>query len=280
VIQLRWPGIFAVLIAGGVSFAWQWRAVAAADAVLKVKLEGIKKSNPENFLDCRIFFEKTPVSILVLGQSNAGNHGSKNIPAEAVVTLTTDGNCQLSKDPLPGGTGTGGSIWSKLTPALQAKGFKRPVIFSILAVDGTSMSDWTRRSSPLRIELELKINKMVELGLKPDYIVWQQGESDAKLQTPENIYVDGLMKLDSMMAGHNIAAPILVAKSTVCRSAPGTTIHSAIARAIGDNPRFLPGPNTDSLVEAQNRHDGCHFSEIGLDAAATLWAQALLKVLH
>jgi hypothetical protein len=74
------------------------------------------------------------------------------------------------------------------------------------------------------------------------------------------------------------SAPVLLARSTVCRSAPNAAIREAAMDAVWTDKRFRLGPDTDALIGVANRQDGCHLSGAGLDEAAALWAQAILAV--
>lgn len=40
-------------------------------------------------------------------------------------------------------------------------------------------------------------------------------------------------------------------------------------------PGVHPGPDLDALFDTRHRHDGGHFSDTGLDAAALAWWEAI-----
>jgi len=224
-----------------------------------------------------------PLVLLVLGQSNAGNHGLDN-PAEARLgapkakVFVGDG-CQVTADPLPGGTGGHGSIWSRLPSYLQRLGLDRPVVVALLAVDATSIKDWSGASGPLVARMDNLIGQLKLAQLHPDLVLWQQGEADALAGTPEAAYAEGLDRLRAHLRAAGVLAPILAARSTMCQGSKGAAVRSAISQVVALHADVRLGPDTDTL-QGLHRHRDCHFSSLGLDAAARMWAQAIGQQTH
>ena len=96
---------------------------------------------------------------------------------------------------------------------------------------------------------------------------------------PAADYAAGLQALADQLHAAGTDAPILVAQGTVCRSPPAQALHQARQHALQRDARLRPGPDTDSLLSPPLRHDGCHLSSAGLDAAATLWARQIMLAL-
>lgn len=222
-----------------------------------------------------------PLLLLVLGQSNAGNHGGQTQPVgvhrAASVTVSDGKNCFRVADPLPGGTGRAQSIWSRLEPALRVLGVQREVVVVLLAVDSTTIDDWTRSDSPLSRRLDAVLQAAAALPV--DFVLWQQGESDARAGTSTRDYADAWLGLVRRMRGAGVKAPVLAALSTHCRSGAGQAVRLALREGAAQGHRVSLGPDTDLLTGAL-REDDCHFTAAGLDAAASLWAQALAKQLR
>lgn len=239
---------------------------------LRAKLDQLVQIGNQPVLACDGIAAQRPIVILALGQSNAANFGPPAPSDGPPITLIADGKCILTVDPLPGSSGEGGSIWYRLAHRLSALGLQRPVVVSALGVDATSMDDWTATQSPLRERLVLQLKSMQSAGLAPELILWQQGEADARAATTEQVYSAGLDKLALILDQAGSPAPIFLARSTVCRSGPSTAVRAAIEAKAQSNGRFRLGPDTDTLVGADLRRDGCHFSGHGLDRAAQLWA--------
>jgi len=226
-------------------------------------------------ISCAELAKNRPLVLLALGQSNAGNHGSGSIPAGGPINLIADGKCVRSSDPLPGATGRGNSIWSRLPGLLVERMGNRQIVLSVLAVDATSIADWTDPQGPLNSLLAERIASMRHLGLPPSLILWQQGEADARDGTTESDYMAGLMKLGAIVDEAGACVPIILARSTACKSVQGTNIRNAMAKIASKGSRFRLGPDTDTL-SGDNYRTGCHLKTAGLESAARMWASSIL----
>lgn len=267
-------GLGAALLAAA-AFWLSGMRYAADSAGLHTKIEKIVQIDNGQLIPCAPIAALHPFVILALGQSNAANDGIRAPEAGAPLLLIADGKCMMAVDPLPGSTGDGGSIWSRLPRHLRTPEAQRPLALSVMGVDATSMQDWTGDKSPLRERLIQHLKSMQAMSLSPDLVLWQQGEADARLGTTSKAYSDGLDKLAGILNQAGSSGSIIMARSTVCRSLPNVAIRAAIeAKAAGD-PRFKLGPDTDTLVGTGLRRDGCHFSTAGLDDAARQWAAAI-----
>lgn len=256
-----------------------WKGYGGHTQALRSQLAAVVPVDRAQPVACAPWAAAQPIVILALGQSNAGNHGSPGAQASPPVPLIAQGLCALAADPLPGSTGTGGSIWLRLSHQLSQQNPQQRWVFSVMGIDATSMRDWTDRNSPLREHLLQHLRSMRALGLAPQLVLWQHGEADARLGTSSQDYGAGLDQLAALLEQAGTPAPILLARSTVCRSRPDSRIRSAVESRVQRHGRFLLGPDTDTLVGTDLRHDGCHFSAAGLERAAALWAQSITQAL-
>lgn len=244
--------------------------------MLVQRMAGIAQARTAELVDCAAVARERPLVLLALGQSNAGNHGS---PAQTVtppVLVQAGAGCAHAQDPLPGGTGQGGSVWRHLAALLQQRE-ARPVLFSILAVDGTSIRQWTDADGPIAQRLATQLAQLRAAGLQPDAVLWQQGEADARDASTASGYRAQLARLDTLLHRLGVDAPVYLAQSTVCRSAPYAPVREAIAQATAEPGRLRAGPDTDLLAAASDRSDGCHFSATGAQAAAQACAEVLAR---
>jgi len=253
---------------------YQWVAHHPHGAPLNARLAQIVAPGKHAQIPCAELAATRPLVLLALGQSNAGNHGAPSARAAAPVTLIAEGKCLTAADPLPGATGTGGSIWQRLPALLSAPLDARPVVLSVLAVDATSIADWTEAQSPLRERLAAQVAAMHRLGLAPALVLWQQGEADARDGTSEADYAAGLGRLAAALSEAGTNAPIVLARSTICQSAPNSAIRNAIEASVANDRRFRLGPDTDTLSSDAFR-TGCHLTADGLDSAAKMWAATI-----
>ena len=228
--------------------------------------------------DCGIF--------LVCGQSNAANHGSGDADASADVFALNfmTMRCHSAQDPLPGASGSGASIWPRLGNLLIERGFYKRVLFVPIAFGGTYISDWTVYG-PTRGRLTLTLSRLRKrLGralLDFDATFWQQGEAEANLtsMTAEE-YMVRFASVLGVLRAQGVFGPVIVSQSTLCEGSSPHPFrnHDAIREGqfrVADPSRgVFRGPDTDS-IGLDARHDGCHFSETGLDRAAMLWLETI-----
>ena len=255
-----------------------------AERQLAARVVAVQGPAPVPVEPCNAVHSKpAPLVLLVLGQSNAGNHGLDN-PAKTGLgapkaKVFVGAGCQVTADPLPGGTGGHGSIWSRPPLHLQSLGLDRPVVVALLAVDATRIKEWSRASGPLVARLDSLIEQLKLAQLQPDLVLWQQGEADALAGTPEAAYADGLDQLRAHLRAGGVLAPILAARSTICQGSEGAAVRSAIGQVVARHADMCLGPDTDTL-QGPHRNRDCHFSSLGLDAAARMWAQAIVQQTH
>lgn len=229
-------------------------------------------------LPCALILKQRPLVLLILGQSNAGNHGvGEHRLGAPVNVIADDGHCYLSTDPLPGATGAGNSIWSRLPAALAAEGFSRPLVFGVLAVDASTAGEWSASEGPLPVLLDRLLQQMSAAGMPPNLVLWQQGEADARAQTTAVEYQTALVVVSRRLRAAGVGVPMVLARSTVCRSGPVERLRTVV-QDLADQPGFAEGPDTDTLLSPAHRSDGCHFNESGLQEAAALWARTLIPL--
>lgn len=251
-----------------------WKVRKAAEMNLLQRLSDIVEVSPSDTVPCSDVASRDAVVILALGQSSAGNHGARTV-AGARIAMLTDHGCVWAADPLPGGTGRGGSTWSRLPAALAAFPELPAVLMSVLAVESSDIGEWTAPSSPLRERLLRHLERMKELGRPPAFVLWDQGAADVRRKTSARNYRAGLSALADLVQSRVGSARILLAPTTVCRSAPATELHEVVRQAVEADSRFELGPLLDQVLAPSDRVDGCHFSEAGLSRAAESWALAL-----
>ena len=245
-------------------------------ASLSARLEQVATAEGRTQVSCAELAAKHPLVLLALGQSNAGNHGELKHGVAEPVYLFAEGKCLKTIDPLPGGTGRGGSIWQRLPSLLQTiQQGSRPVLLSVIAVDATNMDDWTNPRSPLPKRLAAHVQSMSRQGLAPTLILWQQGEADARNGTGPDNYSAGLGRLATILNDAGTNAPIVLARTTLCQSATNKAIRTAIETTASGDLRFRLGPDTDTLSGEVFR-DGCHLTARGLDSAAKMWATVIV----
>jgi hypothetical protein len=267
-----WTG--AILALGGLAYAWQRSNAPSASP--QDHVDEIFRPAPIDAVPCDFSAQPRPLMILVLGQSNAANHGAPPPPSDGQrkATFLFEGRCYRTGSAAPGATGRGGSIWTVLAPRLSRTA-GRPVVFSVLAVEATQVRDWVE---PGRLHRRLAdtLASNRENSFVPDIVLWQQGEADARSGTSANDYRERFSRLVALLRSQGVAAPIAVALSTRCGNEGSEQVRTALKESAIQDSSVRLGPDTDTLT-GPFRQDGCHFSASGLDAAAELWLRAIVK---
>ena len=209
-----------------------------------------------------------------IGQSNAANYGEPRAAAGANVYAFADGQLFAATDPLPGGDGYGGSIWTRLGAKLALADQAEAIVFAVVARGSTCAADWAPGGSEHE-RLHRTLRQLAAAGLPADFILWQQGEQEGRVAT-----LDGRGYARALAAVHGAArtvfpeATFLPAQATFSAdTALNEQIRLAQAAA-GALPGAGAGPDLDRLGAAFRR-DGIHFNAPGLSAAADLWFDAL-----
>lgn len=114
--------------------------------------------------------------------------------------------------------------------------------------------------------------------MTPRFVMWHQREADARQGVDAAAYQRNLRRLAADLAQAGIDAPVVLARMTVCHSAPSVAIRGAAEALAATDPHFRLGPDTDDLAGPRFRVDGCHLSVAGRQAAATRWAEVLVRL--
>lgn len=227
--------------------------------------------------DCGVF--------LVLGQSNAANHGERSYsPKHAVYSFDfLRFRCVRADDPLGGASGNGGSIWSRLGDLLVERGVYRSVLFVPLAFGGNFVTDLIPgggRHGRTTLALSRLMKALDRLPLPFSAVLWQQGEAEANHTTMSAVaYQAHLHDIIADLRGRGVFAPIFVAAATYCEAGPhpfhnAAQIRGAQLSAIARSAGLFPGPDIDT-ISGDGRYDRCHLSGVGLQRCAELWFDVL-----
>ncbi len=238
---------------------------------------------PERRVDAGVALQHETVVILTFGQSNAANAGAQCYVARRGVYAFNvfDMNYYRAIDPLPGATNDGGSIWGRLGDKLIEADLFQSVLFVPIAVGGSYIKDWTPRDGYCYRRLMLALTRLKRAGIRPDMLCWHHGEADAnRVMTSAQEYQARFRRLLTEIRRVGVEAPVYVALASHCANGPHPyQNHEQIRRAqrqLVSPPDVLPGPDTDQFI-GDFRHDGCHFSEKGLDAVAQAWLECIMQ---
>ena len=222
--------------------------------------------------------------VFAFGQSNAANHGQVRHSASGHVVNYYKGECYPATDPLIGATGNDGSPWTRLADMMVSEGLADSVVIVCPAVGATCVGDWAE-GGYLYQRLTETVDGMLEDGIKPDIILWHQGESDNIANTSEDDYVNRFLSIRKVFRDRGIEAPMVVAAASYHPACIGdgdgndSAVRSAQKRLADSYDDIFPGPDTDRLDRCRYRHDGVHFSGQGQDMHAAMWLKPVKKTM-
>jgi hypothetical protein len=226
----------------------------------------------EDAASCRAFAQPGTEVWLVLGQSNAANHAERRSAAGPAVGAFSGGRCVEARDPLPGGTGEGGSLWTPLAARWTDEGRARRVLVAMVAKSATSIAQW-QPGETLHDRALAAVAALRRRGLRVTRILWVQGEADAILGTSGEAYARGLAaSLQPLHAA--TGAPVWIARTGRCGNAVSPSVHSAQSQVAAAYPWTRAGPDLDVIGPAE-RFERCHFAAAGQERAVALWHGAL-----
>ena len=224
--------------------------------------------------------------LLLIGQSNAGNHGGQRFHSEhgEKVVNFFGGQCFVAVSPLLGSDGTNGEYWTQLGNLLVDSGAFDQVVLAPVTLSGSEISRWARGGDLNAV----MINTAVQLQqyYHVTHTLWHQGEIDYVIGTSETSYYQKFISIVDSLRDQQITSPVFVSVASKCLEASngGTRFHSAnnaIVRAQLALPNtqkgIRSGVNTDALVDELDRYDDCHFSSSGAQKVAKAWADLLLR---
>lgn len=234
---------------------------------------------------CPMQTERTAV-LLVLGQSNAANHGGQRYRSEhgAHVVNFFHGQCFVAASPLLGSTDTRGGYWTQLGNLLIASGKFDDVVIVPLAFSGSEVMRWAKGGDINRLLVETA--RQLELApYRVTDVLWVQGEIDYVKGTSEDVYRARFLSMVDTLRAQKIEAPVYVSITSKCLEpsnggfkvdAPDNPIVRAqLAMPTGGND-IRRGVNTDALLNEVDRYDDCHMGGSGEQKVAQAWADLLL----
>lgn len=216
-----------------------------------------------------------PVCIIAIGQSNVANHG---FPIGRGVSnsyaFSVNGWFELV-DPVVGGSGNGGSVWTRVAPLVIDRQLGDSFIVASVAQGSSSSEDWAPSGSHYP-KLQSVINSLKSESLDVDAVIYHQGETEAwSNNTNGGDYQSHLQLLIEKMRVELPETPIVICiTSRDSNGRVNPAVRLAQKRVIDANERVLQGPDTDTLGD-DCRCDGVHFNEKGFER----FALELVKVL-
>ena len=220
--------------------------------------------------------DESTFCILVLGQSNAANHGWPRARAgKDCYALSAEG-WHPAVDPLPGASGEGGSVWTRLAPLMMRDGRTEKVVFACVAQGSSRVVDWLEggRHEP-RIRQILQVLRREEL--KVDLVIWHQGETESWDDDSDGeLYAEQLKGLFRNLRAQGVMSPIMVCQTSVD---PDEVVNAAIRDAQKQVAQSMDGvilgPDTDLLGLDHRKEDRVHWNQQGMEAFSQMLMRSM-----
>ena len=209
-------------------------------------------------------------TVLIMGQSNAGNHarGLQESSADDSVLNWFEGKCYLAASPLLGASGHLQQPWVPMARLMLKAGRWRQIVLAPIAVAGPPIVRWTPLGDLHPILLRDAARLQSQLGVRA--VLWVQGEADYGQSTSADAYASMLRDVVATLRQAGIGAPVYVYTATRCIDAARWSRDNPLARVqrAVDLPGAHVGVDLDGLLVAEDRYDGCHLSESGIRKVA------------
>jgi Carbohydrate esterase, sialic acid-specific acetylesterase len=224
--------------------------------------------------------KKTRV-LLVLGQSNAANHGGQRYKSNygARIINYFSGNCFLATSPLLGSSDSRGEMWTRVANLLIERGDTSNVIVIPFAIGSTLVSRWARGG-----DLYPQLRDVLEDAAQKYSItdaIWHQGESDNQSNTSGLSYERSLQSVIDLIEGYAPMARIHISVATKCgfrQWQKDNPISEAQRRVAHSRNSTREGVDSDMLLNTYDRFDDCHFSQSGQEKFAESMSRLILNL--
>ncbi|MBN2280243.1 MAG: hypothetical protein JXQ65_06665 [Candidatus Marinimicrobia bacterium] len=221
--------------------------------------------------------------IFTFGQSNSANYGQTKYDCQEEVYNWYDGQIYKARDPLKGASADNGSVWTRLADQLINRGIAKKIIIVPLGIGSTTVSQWSSQGEHHHL-ITKTLMDLKARDIQIDYILWHQGESDNLFNTAYDSYILDFEDIRNTFRNNGVHAPILMAIATYHPNENALKnkqlgcdeiIQKAQKKLIEKYSDVYAGANTDLLDNCYDRHDGVHFSVLGLEKHAELWLESL-----
>jgi hypothetical protein len=275
------------------------QALWPINVLIKMNNESIAKELGENFdqrgafsnlktkneVDCPEQSDSVAV-ILVLGQSNSGNHAevkhSTQYPNSVLNYFSR--KCFSAQSPLLGASGLEGEYLTLVGDKLINDGRFRSVVIVNESIGGTTVANWARKG-PLSKNLFQTLGSL-DLKYKVTHVIWHQGESDFMARTSYAEYRNSFLSLKDSLSQNGVDAPILLVVSTICGFDPEWKVNNTVAeaqRSLINNRDVFLAFDADSDLSAIHRRPqtpaqepNCHLSKIGQETLSDAISRKIL----
>ena len=231
---------------------------------------------------------KSTAVVLVLGQSNSGNHAEKKYKTQYPTRVLNYylGKCYSAESPLLGASGLEGEYLTPMADALIEGKNISDVIIVEKSIAGSTIDRWVK-GGDLFSNLVSTLTAL-ESRYRVTQVIWHQGESDFLSDTPTEKYRQSFISLKETLGKIGIKAPIFMFISTKCGYNTNWKVYNQVAvaqQSLIDNREVFLGVDTDSTLlksdrrpQSPSQEPNCHLSQQGQRKIAESISKTILKL--
>ena len=221
---------------------------------------------------CQSFLGQKPLVVLTIGQSNIANSALGEYAPRRRIGNYFEGSCYVAANPLLGTSGERAAAVLYFADAALEAGLYDSALIVPLAVQGSSVWNWARHGD-LRPMLESALRRLDGQGIRPNLVLYHQGEADCLVGTEGGLYAEALANVIGDLRRMGVTAPVVVSRVSRFKeldcpdAAPGACsrlcpdIRQAQAGVVDASRGVFAGPDTDLAVP--ERFDGYHMTDDG-----------------
>lgn len=219
-------------------------------------------------------YNKSDFYIMIIGQSNACNHGQNKYYAKNFSQLNFFyGKYYIANDPLLGASGNNGSIWINVGEKLSSQ-HENKIIWVPVVKGSAGIEEFTKGGNCFN-QLNKTLFELNKKSIEINLTIIIQGEEDNYKNTDSLVYYQHMKELITNLRNHQMKCPIYVAQTTYHplsknRYCISPAIREAQKKITELNNVFL-GIDYDKFNMNYHRYDGIHLSEIAQKEIAEEW---------
>ncbi len=225
--------------------------------------------------------DKTMV-LLVVGNSNAANYCQSSEVSAGNVYNIYQADYYYARDPLLGADGSMGSIWTPLSDQVLKEELYESVAIANVSRGSSTIVDWTEQGK-YRAILDKQLRALDKLKIAAKYCVIWFGENENLLGLSPELVRTAYIELINKLKSHMPQSKIFIVTSSYHRGKQyivgvNEAIREAQISMVDERQGIYGGIDTDSLILAEDRYDGLHYSQIGVSKINKMFMQKIRLV--
>ena len=174
-----------------------------------------------------------------------------------------------------GATGNEGSLWPVMGEDLIANGQIKNVLIVPVGVGSAEIEDWRPATRVFFPRVERALQMLSAANLHVTEVIFQQGEVDAGMETPGDVYLSAVKEIVSALRAEGVKAPIIMAIATGCgdKQYPNMKLVRSKIAQIAEGVYL--GPDFGEVVK---RYKECHLFGPDAEKKSSVLANEIIEI--